>query len=76
MRTATIRTDHDHPERVAAAVRPDDTDDVETTVDGETVELRVARETTGGLARTVDDALVNLRVADRLAGLATDTHDT
>jgi hypothetical protein len=84
-RTAVLRTDHDDPDLVAAALRPDDTPEVDTrAVDGAVV-TRIERDRTGGLARTVDDYAVNLRVADRLVALAAasesendadDTHTT
>jgi hypothetical protein len=70
MRTADLRTDHDEAALVAAALRPDNTPEVETEARDGTVVTRVERETTGGLARTVDDYAVNLRVAQRLVGLA------
>ncbi|MFB6168005.1 MAG: KEOPS complex subunit Pcc1 [Haloferacaceae archaeon] len=82
MRTAELRTEHDAAALVAAALRPDDTPEVDTrAVDGAVV-TQVERDTTGGLARTVDDYAVNLRVADRLVALAAecenadDTHTT
>jgi hypothetical protein len=75
VRTATLRTEHDHPELVAAALRPDNTASVQTTVQDGAVVTRVERETTGGLARTVDDYAVTLRVADRLAARAAQTAD-
>ncbi len=37
MRRAKIRTTHDSPERVARAVRPDNTDEVTTRVEGDAV---------------------------------------
>ena len=63
MRRATIRTTHDDPDLVARALRPDNTDEMETTVDGGAVVTRIDRETTGGLHSTVDDYVVNLEVA-------------
>jgi hypothetical protein len=84
MRRATVRTTHDDPETVAAAVAPDNTDEMATDVDGDAVETRIERPSTGGLAATVDDYVVNLIVADRVAESAEaqpddrtgDTHDT
>jgi hypothetical protein len=84
-RTARLRTEHDEAGLVAAALRPDDTPEVETRADDGAVVTRIERDRTGGLARTVDDYVVNLRVADRLVGLAAahendndadDTHTT
>jgi len=65
-RTATLRTDHGtltHAEWVAAAVKPDNTDSMATTVEGSAVTTEIERETTGGLQTTVDDYIVNLGVA-------------
>jgi len=81
---ATLRTRHDAPAVVARAVRPDNTDAMETTVaegapgerpgaDGSAgghVVARIERPTTGGLRSTVDDYVVNLRVAERVAATA------
>lgn len=70
MRTATIETTHRNPTaaaRIAAALRPDNTDEMRTTVDGHTIETVVERDTTGGLQATVDDYVVNLEVAAQLA---------
>jgi len=68
-RRATITTTHADAERarqVAAALRPDNTDEMTTTVEGEQVRTGIQRETTGGLHSTVDDYVVNCTVADRL----------
>jgi len=69
MRRARVRTMHGDETaaaNIAAAVRPDNTDEMSTVVDGAAVVTTVERETTGGLRATVDDYVVNLRVADRL----------
>ena len=63
---ACIRTTHDDPERVAAALAPDNTDEMETRVDGSTVVTTIERETTGGLTRTADDYISNLTVARQI----------
>jgi hypothetical protein len=68
-RTATVETAHTDAataETVAAAVRPDNTADVVTSVDGATVRTRITRETTGGLQSSVDDYVVNLSVATEI----------
>lgn len=73
---ARIRTEHDDAavaERIAAALTPDNTAEMATTVDGAVIETEIERETTGGLRATADDYVVNLRVATQLAN---DTHDT
>ncbi|WP_440765535.1 KEOPS complex subunit Pcc1 [Natronorubrum sp. DTA7] len=62
-RRATIRTTHDDPELVARALRPDNTDEMETEVENGAVVTRIERETTGGLHSNVDDYVVNLEVA-------------
>jgi hypothetical protein len=70
-RRATIRTTHGDAgtaARVAGAVRPDNTDAMDTRVDGAGVVTTIGRETTGGLRSTVDDYVVNVTVAARLAG--------
>jgi hypothetical protein len=73
MKTATVETTHDDAATVAAAVTPDNTDAMTTTVDGDTVRTTIERESAGGLAATLDDYLVNLRIAAQLSN--TDTHD-
>ncbi|MFC7177491.1 KEOPS complex subunit Pcc1 [Halosegnis marinus] len=66
MRRATFRTEHDDAALVAAAVAPDNTPEVETTVEGSTVVTTIERETTGGLRATADDYVSNLAVAQRI----------
>ena len=63
---ACIRTTHDDPEIVAAALAPDNTDEMDTRVDGSTVVTTIERETTGGLTRTADDYVSNLTVARQI----------
>lgn len=72
-RRATIRTTHDHPAEVASALEPDNTEEMDTRVEGDTVVTVIERPTTGGLASTVDDYVVNLDVATRITQRATDT---
>jgi hypothetical protein len=66
MRRATIRTTHDRPDLIAAAIRPDNTDEMQTTVEDDTVVTHIERETTGGLHSTVDDYVVNVDIASRV----------
>jgi len=78
-RHATIRTAHGDATLVARALRPDNTDEMETTVDrdGETatVVTHIERETTSGLQSTVDDYVVNLEVAiDIVSRARTEQH--
>jgi len=63
-RRATVRTAHGAADLIAAAVRPDHTGSVSTTVRDGRIETRIERPTTGGLRATVDDYVVNLGVAD------------
>ena len=75
MRRATIRTQHEDANAVAAAISPDNTEEMTTTVDGHHVETVIERSTTGGLQTSVDDYLVNLAVAERTrTHTKTDTH--
>ena len=63
---AELRTTHGSPtaaERVAAAVAPDNTAEMTTCVEGETVVTTIERDSASGLQSTVDDYVVNLRVA-------------
>ena len=76
MKRATVRTRHDDPEVVAAAIIPDNTPEMDTRVEDGSVVTTVERETTGGLQSTVDDYVVNLSVADRTARLGADGEST
>jgi len=76
-RTATIRSTVDSPETIAAAIEPDNTAEMETTVDDEAIVTTIEREHTGGLRSTVDDYVVNLTVALEVAKTANrHTNDT
>ena len=78
MRRAEIRTAHGDSttaERLARALRPDNTDEMATRVDDDAVVTTVERETTGGLQSTVDDYVVNLAVSAQLSEHDTQ-HDT
>ena len=72
MKRARLRTESGDPETVAAALVPDNTEEMETQIDGDTIETVVTRETTGGLRTTVDDYVVNLSVAERTVRIATE----
>jgi hypothetical protein len=82
VRRLRLHTDHgdDSSARaVAAAVAPDNTDEMTTSVDGSTVVTTIERETTGSLLATADDYVVNLRTAAQLttdATTHTDSDDT
>ena len=71
MRRARLRTGHDRPDVVAAAVRPDNTDEMSTTVEDGAVVTTIERDSTGGLRTTVDDYLTNLTVAQRVTDTTT-----
>lgn len=76
MRRAVVRTPLAAPERVAAALRPDNTPEMTTRVEADAVVTTIERETTSGLRATLDDYLVNLAVADRTDRTVTDHTDT
>jgi tRNA threonylcarbamoyladenosine modification (KEOPS) complex Pcc1 subunit len=76
MKRAEIRTELDQAALVAAAVAPDNTSEMTTTVKGNAVVTRIERETTGGLRSTVDDYVVNLDVATEVVRHATDFTNT
>ncbi len=60
---ATIRTRHAAAETIASALAPDNTAEMETTVEDSEVRTRIARDSTAGLRSTADDYVVNLAVA-------------
>ncbi len=62
-RTLVVRTTHDDSKAIAASVRPDNTDEMATDLNGQEIETEMTRETTGGLHSTADDYVVNLHVA-------------
>lgn len=75
-RRATIRTRHANGElatQIGATLRPDNTEEMRTSVDGDRLETTIERSTTGGLAATVDDYVVNLSVAVQVANDTTHT---
>ncbi|MUV88059.1 KEOPS complex Pcc1-like subunit [Natronomonas sp. CBA1123] len=71
MKRATIRTSHDHPELVAAALVPDNTDEMSTRVTDSAVETTIERDSTGGLRTTADDYVTNLTVAQQIIDTTT-----
>jgi hypothetical protein len=76
MKRARLRTESTNAKIVAASLVPDNTNEMETQVDGDTIETLVTRETTGGLRSTVDDYVVNLSVAERVVQTATEQQKT
>jgi hypothetical protein len=76
MRGAEIRTTHSDPAtaaRIAAALAPDNTAEMDTTVEEDSIVTTIERETTGGLQSTIDDYVVNLSVSAQLSDHK--THD-
>lgn len=63
MTRAELHTTVPDPDAVAAAIRPDNTDQITTTTTDEVVVTTITREDTSGLQATVDDYLINLTVA-------------
>lgn len=74
MKRATVRTTLPDAERVAAAVRPDNTPELVTRIEGDAVVTTVERPTTAGLRSTLDDYLVNVALAAAVGDTA-DRHD-
>lgn len=74
----TVRTTHARPEIVAAAVAPDNTDEMSTRVsdDGRQVLTTIERDSAGGLRTTADDYVSNLTVAQQLIETTTEPHTT
>jgi hypothetical protein len=70
MRRATIRTELADADRIAAAVVPDNTPEIDTSVEDGTIVTHIERETTGGLQTTIDDYVVNLSVATQIVQTA------
>ncbi|MFW5958830.1 MAG: KEOPS complex subunit Pcc1 [Natronomonas sp.] len=66
-RRVRIRTEHDDPHTVASAIRPDNTDEMETHIEDGLIVTMIERDTIGGLRTTADDYVTNLQVAARLA---------
>lgn len=69
-RQATIRSAVDWPEHIARAIEPDNTEEMETTIEDETVVTTIERDSTAGLRSTADDYVVNLTVAIEVARTA------
>lgn len=72
MSQVTVETDTEWPRVVSAAVRPDHTADIETTVEAGTVVTTITRPSLGSLAATLDDYIVAVQVATTVASLAND----
>ena len=68
MTVIELETEHDDPYSVAAAVSPDNTEEMETRVEGGKVVTRIEREDVESAGATADDYTRNLTVADELIG--------
>lgn len=66
MTVIELGTEHDNPEAVAAAVSPDNTEEMETSVEEGKVVTRIEREDTESAGATADDYMRNVVVADGL----------
>ncbi len=77
MRRATIRTtvDADDGATIAAALVPDNTDEMTTVEDEGTITTVIERPTTGGVRTTVDDYITNLTVAVQLLNNEPTNHE-
>ena len=76
-RRARIETDHgEDAAAIAAALEPDNTAEMETTVEGSRIVTTIDRDTTGGLQSTADDYVVNLQVAAQLTTTDGDSSTT
>lgn len=76
MTRATLRTTHTHPDVVAAALRPDNTDEMSTDIAGDRVVTTIERDTPDGLRSTVDDYVMNLAVATRVTRIVDERQTT
>lgn len=76
-RRATIRTETNDARAsvIAAALTPDNTEEMTTTARDGTIETTIERPTTGGLRTTVDDYVTNLTVAVQLTNDTTNNHE-
>lgn len=63
----TVRTEHADPERIASAIRPDNTEEMTTSVDDGRVVTSIERPDVGSLRATADDYLRSLAAADAAA---------
>jgi tRNA threonylcarbamoyladenosine modification (KEOPS) complex Pcc1 subunit len=66
MTRVEIETEHKEAQKIALAVAPDNTEEMETRVEEERVVTRIEREDVESAGATADDYLRNLVVADEL----------
>jgi hypothetical protein len=75
-RIETTHADKTAARRLARALRPDNTAEMETAADGSRVVTTIDREDTGGLHATVDDYVVNLTAGARVLSRERSASDT
>ena len=75
-RIETTHTDETAARRLARALRPDNTAEMETAANGCRVVTTIERGETGGLHATVDDYVVNLTAGARILAREQSTSDT
>jgi len=75
-RIETAHGDHETATVLARAVRPDNTAEMDTRVEGSRVVTTIARTSTGGLRSTADDYVVNLQTGARLAAHGASTGES
>ncbi|MDY6775162.1 MAG: KEOPS complex subunit Pcc1 [Halobacteria archaeon] len=68
-----FETYHDSPEKVALSVSPDNTDEMETEVNGSKIVTRIERDSLGSLLSTADDYVRNIEVAAEIVDRDEDT---
>lgn len=66
MTRVEVETEHEEAQKIALAVVPDNTEEMETRVEDERVVTRIEREDVESAGATADDYLRNLVVADEL----------
>jgi tRNA threonylcarbamoyladenosine modification (KEOPS) complex Pcc1 subunit len=66
MTVIELETEHDEPRDIAAAVSPDNTEEMETRVEDGKIVTRIEREDVESAGATADDYMRNLIVADEL----------
>jgi hypothetical protein len=74
-RIETTHTDEATARRLARALRPDNTTEMETAANRRRVVTTIEREETGGLHATVDDYVVNLTAGARILASERSTSD-
>ena len=76
VRIETDHGDHETALRLARALRPDNTAEMDTRVEGARLVTTIDRERTGSLQSTADDYVVNLQTGTRVVTADEETGDT